>query len=208
MSTVHVRRPTRAPPHVTAVHLTHMACLPPLRCTKSATELFQEFVIKTRVFCTCVSSAADFTLVNNSRAEVTGGNLSASSCDPDLRPVGRVPTNAPPVGHGCGKTPNCRVRQGVLANSIVTPPAVLEWTLAPGAPGHLGGGSPGECHYYSRMRRGSTQLTIRCATRCATVLVFPDPAPAITSNGAAGTHVACPTPCSTAQRCSGFSLSR
>ena len=27
------------------------------------------------------------------------------------------------------------------------------------------------------MRRGSAPLTIRCATRCASVLVLPDPAP-------------------------------
>ena len=38
----------------------------------------------------------------------------------------------------------------------------------------------------SRMRRGSAPLTIRWATRCASVLVLPDPAPAITSNGANG----------------------
>ncbi len=36
----------------------------------------------------------------------------------------------------------------------------------------------------SRMRRGSTPLTIRWATRWASVLVFPDPAPAMTSSGA------------------------
>ena len=36
----------------------------------------------------------------------------------------------------------------------------------------------------SRMRRGSAPLTIRCATRCARVLVLPDPAPAMTSSAA------------------------
>ena len=35
----------------------------------------------------------------------------------------------------------------------------------------------------SRMRRGSAPLTIRCATRCASVLVLPEPAPAMTSSG-------------------------
>ncbi len=35
----------------------------------------------------------------------------------------------------------------------------------------------------SRMRRGSAPLTIRWATRCASVLVLPEPAPAITSSG-------------------------
>ena len=34
------------------------------------------------------------------------------------------------------------------------------------------------------MRRGSAPLTIRCATRWASVLVLPDPAPAMTSSGA------------------------
>ena len=38
----------------------------------------------------------------------------------------------------------------------------------------------------NRMRRGSAPPTIRCATRCARVLVLPDPAPAITSSGANG----------------------
>src|SRR4051794_2110032 len=37
----------------------------------------------------------------------------------------------------------------------------------------------------SRIRRGSAPWTIRCATRCARVLVFPDPAPAMTSRGGA-----------------------
>ena len=37
----------------------------------------------------------------------------------------------------------------------------------------------------SRMRRGSAPLTIRCATRCASVLVLPEPAPAMTSSGPA-----------------------
>ena len=36
----------------------------------------------------------------------------------------------------------------------------------------------------SRMRRGSAPLTIRWATRCASVLVLPEPAPAMTSSGA------------------------
>ncbi len=36
----------------------------------------------------------------------------------------------------------------------------------------------------SRMRRGSAPQTMRWATRWASVLVLPDPAPAITSNGA------------------------
>ncbi len=35
----------------------------------------------------------------------------------------------------------------------------------------------------SRMRRGSAPLTTRCATRCASVLVLPEPAPAMTSSG-------------------------
>src|SRR5262245_11152777 len=52
----------------------------------------------------------------------------------------------------------------------------------------------------SRMRRGSAPLTIRCPTRCASVLVLPEPAPAMTSSGAA--------PCSTARRCCGLSRAR
>ena len=42
----------------------------------------------------------------------------------------------------------------------------------------------------SRMRRGSAPLTIRCATRCASVLVLPEPAPAMTSSGAARLAIA------------------
>ena len=38
----------------------------------------------------------------------------------------------------------------------------------------------------SRMRRGSAPLTIRCATRWASVLVLPEPAPAMTRSGPAG----------------------
>ena len=52
----------------------------------------------------------------------------------------------------------------------------------------------------TRIRRGSAPSTIRCATRCASVPVFPDPAPAMTSSGS--------TPCSTAARCASFSLLR
>ena len=44
----------------------------------------------------------------------------------------------------------------------------------------------------SRMRRGSAPLTIRCATRCASVLVLPVPAPAMISSGRR-------RPCSTAR---------
>jgi hypothetical protein len=57
----------------------------------------------------------------------------------------------------------------------------------------------------SRMRRGSAPLTIRCATRWASVLVLPDPAPAMTSSGPKGPGPA--APCSTARRCSGLRLS-
>jgi hypothetical protein len=38
----------------------------------------------------------------------------------------------------------------------------------------------------SRIRRGSAPLTIRCATRWASVLVFPDPAPAMTRSAPLG----------------------
>ena len=37
-----------------------------------------------------------------------------------------------------------------------------------------------------RIRRGSAPLTIRCATRSASVFVLPEPAPAITRSGAQG----------------------
>ena len=57
-----------------------------------------------------------------------------------------------------------------------------------------------------RMRRGSAPPTIRWATRCANVLVLPDPAPAITRSGADGPSPA--VPCSTARRCSGLRPSR
>ena len=60
----------------------------------------------------------------------------------------------------------------------------------------------------SRIRRGSIPLTIRFATRCARVLVFPDPAPAMTRSGAAISRRPPATPCSTARRCSAFSLAR
>ena len=57
-----------------------------------------------------------------------------------------------------------------------------------------------------RTRLGSAPPTIRCATRWASVLVLPEPAPAITSSGANGPGPA--APCSTARRCSGLRLSR
>src|SRR5260370_19625429 len=60
----------------------------------------------------------------------------------------------------------------------------------------------------SRMRCGSAPLTMRWATRWASVLVLPDPAPAMTSSGAAATHLLSWTPSSTARRCSGLSFSR
>ena len=46
---------------------------------------------------------------------------------------------------------------------------------------HLDRGASGEGH--SRMRRGSAPWRIRWATRCASVLVLPVPAPAMTSSG-------------------------
>src|ERR1700682_4707948 len=45
-----------------------------------------------------------------------------------------------------------------------------------------------------RIRRGSAPLTIRCATRWASVFVFPEPAPAITRSGVEGAHVFSRTP--------------
>ena len=51
---------------------------------KTATGLFQEFILDNLNLCICVSSAADFTLVNNPRLQVTGGNLSAPSRDSEL----------------------------------------------------------------------------------------------------------------------------
>ena len=60
----------------------------------------------------------------------------------------------------------------------------------------------------SKMRRGSAPLTIRWATRCASVFVLPDPAPAMTRSGAAGGADLSSTPCSTARRCSGLRDSR
>ena len=56
----------------------------------------------------------------------------------------------------------------------------------------------------SRMRRGSAPFTIRCATRCASVAVLPDPAPAMISNGAAVE----PSPCTTADSCSALRPAR
>ena len=52
------------------------------------------------------------------------------------------------------------------------------------------------------MRRGSAPLTIKCATRWASVLVLPEPAPAITRSGTVGVQPCSRTPCSTARRCS------
>src|SRR6266576_3439192 len=60
----------------------------------------------------------------------------------------------------------------------------------------------------SRMRRGSAPLTIRWATRCARVLVLPDPAPAITRSGSPDVQSGSVTPCSTARRCSELRPSR
>src|ERR1700726_410017 len=74
-------------------------------------------------------------------------------------------------------------------------------------PRHLGGG-PRREKVISRILRGSAPLTIKWATRCARVLVLPDPAPAMTSSGAPGAASFSRTPCSTARRCSGLSFSR
>src|SRR5437016_11404927 len=49
------------------------------------------------------------------------------------------------------------------------------------APRHLGGGPTREGHQQDFA--GSAPLTIKWATRCARVLVLPDPAPAMTSSG-------------------------
>ena len=57
----------------------------------------------------------------------------------------------------------------------------------------------GERH--QQIRRGSAPLTIRCATRCASVLVLPEPAPAMISNGPPG---AASEPCSTARNWASF----
>src|SRR5262249_24812645 len=54
----------------------------------------------------------------------------------------------------------------------------------------------------SRMRLGSAPCTMRCATRWASVLVFPEPAPAMTKSGPAMFGPGPATPCSTAKRCS------
>jgi hypothetical protein len=56
----------------------------------------------------------------------------------------------------------------------------------------------------SRMRCGSAPFTTRWATRCASVLVLPEPAPAITTSGAGAP--ASPTPCSTAARWASLSF--
>jgi len=55
----------------------------------------------------------------------------------------------------------------------------------------------------SSIRRGSAPSTMRWATRCARVLVLPEPAPAIMRSGDGLS-----TPCSTARRCSGLSVVR
>ena len=51
------------------------------------------------------------------------------------------------------------------------------------------------------IRRGSAPFTIRCATRCARVFVFPEPAPAMTRSGAPGVVFLSSRPYSTARRC-------
>src|SRR3954471_18263717 len=56
----------------------------------------------------------------------------------------------------------------------------------------------------SRMRCGSAPLRIRLATRCASVFVLPEPAPAITSSGRVSLAVS-PVPWEGAFRCCGLS---
>ena len=58
----------------------------------------------------------------------------------------------------------------------------------------------------SMMRRGSAPFSIRNATRCASVEVLPEPAPAMMSSGPASPTAA--PPCSTARRCCGLSFSK
>src|SRR3954463_13374623 len=53
------------------------------------------------------------------------------------------------------------------------------------------------------MRCGSAPLRIRVATRCASVLVLPEPAPAMTSSGRVSPAVS-PVPCTAASRCCGL----
>src|SRR6266446_2103111 len=60
----------------------------------------------------------------------------------------------------------------------------------------------------SRIRRGSAPLTMRWATRCARVLVLPEPAPAMTKSGPPEAQFPSETPCSTARRCSALRVSR
>ena len=75
------------------------------------------------------------------------------------------------------------------------------------APRHFGGDRDAE-KVVGNIRRGSAPLTIRWATRCARVLVFPEPAPAMTRSGGPGAAFFSPPPCSTACRCSRLRLSR
>src|SRR6476646_3446688 len=66
--------------------------------------------------------------------------------------------------------------------------------------GHLGRGATLKRHQQDPS--GVGPCTIRWATRWARVLVFPDPAPAMTSSGVATNPPA--APCSAARRCLGI----
>src|SRR6516162_2311271 len=72
------------------------------------------------------------------------------------------------------------------------------------APGHLGRGAARKGHQQDPAGIGP----IRWATRWATVLVFPEPAPAMTRRAVPGTAFFFRTPCSTARRCSRLRVSR
>ena len=60
--------------------------------------------------------------------------------------------------------------------------------------------------YPASSRCWSAPETMRCATRLASVLVLPEPAPAMMRSGGASSSAA--QPCSTARRCSVLSLAR
>jgi hypothetical protein len=74
------------------------------------------------------------------------------------------------------------------------------------SPNHLVGGPSREVSKGSAV--DPPRLRPDAQPRCASVLVLPEPAPAITRRGPLCLAPASPTPCSTARRCSGFSRLR
>ena len=108
----------------------------------------------------------------------------ACSCWDNQRPIDRGPATAANQPTAAGQGSTTAGQTGLLTLGAVTT----------GAPTFTNGQTSRNVQEIVLFQ------TIRCATRWASVFVFPEPAPAITRSGVEGAHVFSRTPCSTARR--------